>query len=121
MANDIQRTLGDGRAPVVHVCEGDALLVAQGTGDDLALGRDHDGIAGIEPLDVEILLVDAADLRHERAITPQPRGQACGLPLHQIVTDRYGRLCRCLDYVELPERQFGETRVYGLCGQLRGF
>jgi hypothetical protein len=50
MANDIQRTLGDGRAPVVHVCEGDALLVAQGTGDDLALGRDRDGIAGIEPL-----------------------------------------------------------------------
>jgi len=39
MANDIQRTLGDGRAPVVHVCEEDALLVAQGTGDALAFRR----------------------------------------------------------------------------------
>src|SRR3989338_2450824 len=48
MAHDVQCSLGDGRAPVVHVCVKDALLVAQGTGDDFALWRNHHGIARID-------------------------------------------------------------------------
>ena len=39
----------------------------------------------------------------------------------RISTGSFGRLCRCLDYVELPAARFGGTRDHGPCKQLMEF
>jgi hypothetical protein len=56
------------------------------------------------------------------ALSGPMSGLACAAATCNLQANAaFGRLCRYLDYVEFPERQFGGTRVYGLCGKLKGF